>query len=64
MVEKPNEQAMARAKDIMITSLNKGNLVPCINIITHGFPIDAAILDCEINLLMHLAGTGTLDQVN
>ena len=41
----------------MIESINRGNVEACKSIVTHGFPVNDPIMDCGINLLMHVAAT-------
>ena len=60
----PSEQALTRAKTVIIESLNKGQIKPCIGIIKHGFPIDDPIMDCGVNLLMYVAQTCEPEQLS
>ena len=38
-------------------------MTPCLSIIQHGFPIDDPIMDCGVNLLMHVASTSGEEQL-
>ena len=60
MVQAPDDAALKRAKTVMITALGKGDINPVLQIVKFGFPVDDPIMDCGVNLLMHVAAARNL----
>ena len=56
----PNEEALKRAKTVIVTALGKGTIEPVMQIIKFGFPINDPIMDCGVNLLMHVSAAENL----
>ena len=63
MVEAPTDEAVVRAKVVILEAIKRKNIDACIKIVRAGFSVDTK-MEVGMTILMFIAGEGTAQMIN